>query len=108
MGSTTLLEIHMLKHTITVIALSLAAFGAQAQLPDAATAAAGSFLQIATDAGHRLMAQASDEEVNTQSSDSSQLQNTAITIPVVPEPETYALMAVGLAALGIAVRRRRG
>jgi len=28
-------------------------------------------------------------------------------IPVIPEPSTYALMALGLAAVGVAVRRRR-
>ena len=97
----------MLKYTITVLGLSLAAFGAQAQLPDEGTAAAGSFRQVATDAAHRLLALASDEELATQSSESSDLQNTAITVPSVPEPETYAMMAIGLAALGVAVRRRR-
>jgi hypothetical protein len=98
----------MLKHTITALGLSLAALAAQAELPDAGTAPAGSFVQVATDAGHRLMALASDEQPSTQSSDGTDLQNTSVTVPGVPEPETYALMAIGLVALGAAARRRKG
>ena len=92
--------------TLVPFVVALATFGAQAQLPEAGAAAQpGSFLQVAADAGHRVVAQATNDLV-VAPSDATDVQTT-VGIPPIPEPETYALMAAGLAALAFVVRRRK-
>ena len=97
----------MLMKTLASVAFSFAAVGAQAQLPEASAAALpGSFLQVAVDAGHQVIALVTDDS-STAPSENSDVKNTAGVPPPVPEPETYALMAAGLAALAFVVRRRK-
>ena len=98
----------MLKLSIAAFGFALAASGAHAQLPEADAAAHpfGSFLQVAADAGQRVIALTGADPVEPrQSSENSDVQITVI-VPGVPEPETYAMLAAGLAAVGFMVRRR--
>ena len=99
----------MSKKLLAVAGLTVAAFGAQAQLPELNQAAApvGSFLQIAADAGQQVSTLANGEALPAKSADESSAANTS-TAPAIPEPETYALMLAGLAAVGFTIRRRRG
>lgn len=97
----------MLMKTLASVAFSFAAVGAQAQLPEAGTAALpGSFLQVAADVGHRVIALVTDDSASTPS-EKSDVQSVVGPPPPIPEPETYALMAAGLAALTFVVRRRK-
>ena len=88
-----------------VIALSA---GSQAAMPDMSAAAApvGTFLQIAADAGQQVATLVNGEAAATRDPQATNLANT-VAAPAVPEPETYALMLAGLAAVGIVMRRRR-
>ena len=97
----------MLMKTLASVAFSFAAVGAQAQLPEAGAAALpGSFLQVAADVGHRVIALVTDNSAAAPS-EKSDVQNIDLPPPPIPEPETYALMAAGLAALAFVVRRRK-
>lgn len=96
----------MMMKTLVPFVVALVTSGAQAQLPEAGAAAQpGSFLQVAADAGHRVVALATHDLV-VAPTEATDLQ-LVIGIPPIPEPETYALMAAGLAALAFVVRRRK-
>ena len=97
----------MTKKLLAALSLALVAAGAQAELPEVSAAAAptGSFLQIAADAGQGISSLANGEAQAAKDADLSETHNMVATD--VPEPETYALMLAGLAAVGFVIRRRK-
>ena len=102
-------ENRMMKKLLAASCLAVVAAGAQAQLPElsAAAAPAGSFLQIAAEAGQQVSTLANGEAATAKDADQSNATQAVIAAPPVPEPETYALMLAGLAAVGFVIRRRR-
>ena len=58
----------MMMKTLVSLGLTLGAFVAHAQLPEASSAAQpGSFLQVAADAGHRVIVLATDQQAAARS-----------------------------------------
>lgn len=98
----------MLNRIFIATGLIVSAFAAQAAMPPAsdASAQAGSFLQIAADAGHQVVSVVNGDASSSNETESSNVANTSVVS--VPEPETYALMLAGLAAVGYVIRRRKG
>ncbi len=97
----------MLKKLLVAAGFVVSAVGAHAAMQEAADAAAqaGSFLQIAADAGLQVVTVMNGEAAASKDAESPNLANTS-TAPAIPEPETYALMLAGLAAVGFVIRRR--
>ena len=96
----------MLKNLLVAAGFIVSAVGAQAAMPEASGAAAqaGSFLKIAADAGQQVASVVNGEAAASNDAESPSLANT-VTAPAIPEPETYALMLAGLAAVGFVIRR---
>ena len=96
----------MLKNLLVAAGFIVSAVGAQAAMPEASDAAAqvGSFLKIAADAGQQVASVVNGEAAASNDAESPNLANT-VAAPAIPEPETYALMLAGLAAVGFVIRR---
>ena len=98
----------MLKNLLVAAGFIVSAVGAQAAMPEASDAAAqaGSFLKIAADAGQQVASVVNGEAAASNDAESPNLANT-VTAPAIPEPETYALMLAGLAAVGFGFETSR-
>ena len=92
---------------LAAAALAATVLGAQARLPEVSAAAAptGSFLAIAADAGQQVSSAVNGDATAKSSEEQSSIENTGIVLTPVPEPETYALMLAGIAAMGFVVER---
>ena len=102
-----------MKKALITAAVLLSATLAQAAVQGTATPANPSFRDLATQAAERMVPEGVASIINgpaadEKAGDQQRAPTPQVDItPGIPEPETYALMIAGLAAIGLVVRRQR-
>ena len=101
-----------MKKALIAAAVLLSASLAQASVQGTATPSNPSFRDMATQAAERIVPEGVASIINgpaadQKAADSEQVAPQVAVVPGVPEPETYAMMIAGLAAVGFVARRQQ-
>lgn len=97
-----------MKKALIAAAVLLCTSLAQAAVQGTAPASNASFRDLAAQAVERVVPESIASAINAPAQEqAADIEQTAVVVPSVPEPETYAMMAAGLVAVGFIARRRQ-